>query len=163
MNNLNIILKELFEDNDKELIKKDIEISLRIKERLKLIQESAEYKEIRAENSINASWYKHSEEMKIAGSKSLIALLKNSDKRIQELIVKHNEDKFAKRNAKIVKLLEKEGIQEIQKIEIQFSKDGFNGVYRVQSPNGEKILRIRTIVAWGEIQRPHYRVLSDIS
>lgn len=82
---------------------------------------------------------------------------------IEEFVVKNCAAIVAKRNTSISTKLRKAGVAEVLGTEYISTADGFNGVFRVQTDTGEKVVVIETIRAGGyNIQCLHLRVLVKI-
>lgn len=157
-------IQNLLSEQDQKFINKDIDMAIGLKNKLRELQNSEEVLNARKElSATDFSYWYFAKEIEIAGSKAVLHLLKNnSESRIAELIEKLNKDKFKKRNARILKALEKNQVKQINDIKQNVSEDGFDGVYEVTTESGKKKLFINTIIAWGEIQRPHYRTLVKV-
>ena len=82
---------------------------------------------------------------------------------IEEFMEKNHQNTIEKRNASIAKKLEKAGVTEILSEEYVYTKDGFNGIFRVNTDAGVKRVSIDTIYAGGyNIQCLHLRVLVKV-
>lgn len=101
----------------------------------------------------------------IAGGKTWYELFygRNWDM-IEELITKNHIAKTEKRNYKIAKKLVDSGVTDVDSIEVSYSEHGFNGVYKINSDDGVRYVRIDTIYAGGyNVQCAHLRVLVKVS
>lgn len=82
---------------------------------------------------------------------------------IEELMVKNCESIVKKRNAAIVAKLEKAGVTEVVSETYNRTKDGFDGVFVINTDAGRKVVTINTIRAGGyNIQCLHLRVLVKV-
>ena len=87
----------------------------------------------------------------------------NNKNNIEEFMVKNHEALIAKRNAKIASKLVKAEVNEVFNSEFVYSKDGFNGNFKVNTDIGFKTVKIETVYAGGyNIQCLHLRVLVSI-
>lgn len=82
---------------------------------------------------------------------------------IEEFIEKNCAATVAKRNATIAAKLEKAGVTEVVSEQFTYTKDGFDGVFVVNTDAGMKRVKINTIRAGGyNIQCLHLRVLVSV-
>jgi hypothetical protein len=76
-----------------------------------------------------------------------------------EELADHN---ISARNSRVAKKLDDANIKEVNGGSIERTNDGFNGLFKVNTDSGEKKVKVQTILAWGDIQAPHYRTLIHI-
>ena len=101
--------------------------------------------------------------IKAVGGKSWYSLLLNSDQYIIDRLTKQEEAKVAKRNFKISEKLQKAGIKEIKEFQSTTSRDGFEGVWNVDTEQGPKKIILDVILAGGyNIQCLHARILVKV-
>ena len=100
----------------------------------------------------------------LAGGKSWYKVFDGRSKSmIEEFMEKNHQNTIDKRNASIAKKLEKAGVTEVLSEEYVYTKDGFNGIFRVNTDAGVKRVSIDTIYAGGyNIQCLHLRVLVKV-
>jgi imidazole glycerol phosphate synthase subunit HisF len=79
-----------------------------------------------------------------------------------EVLTKNHEKKTSERNAKIAKKLADSGVKEIIDGVEQYKQGGFEGTWFFQTDAGQKRIEIQVIVAGGDIQCLHNRVLVKI-
>ena len=100
----------------------------------------------------------------LAGGKSWYNTFDGRSKSmIEEFMEKNHQNTIDKRNVSIAKKLEKAGATEVLSEEYVYTKDGFNGIFRVNTNAGVKRVSIDTIYAGGyNIQCLHLRVLVKV-
>ena len=101
---------------------------------------------------------------RIAGGKTWYNIFDGRNaEMIEELILKNHNATITKRNSSIAAKLTKAGVTEIISEEFGYTKDGFNGVFVVNTDAGKKRVKIETIYAGGyNIQCLHLRVLVTV-
>ena len=153
IDNLNQVFKK-FDDEVLESSKKWAQ------ERVAAIREfkmSEEYRKLDC-------WHVYDRLYAIAGGKTWYnAFDGRSKSMIDEVMEKNHQKIIEKRNISIAKKLEKAGVTEILSEEYVYTKDGFNGIFRVNTDAGVKRVSIDTIYAGGyNIQCLHLRVLVKV-
>lgn len=154
-----VSLNKVFKKYDDQILENEIKIALENKEKISEFRKTEEYKKIATD-----AWALYPRLFAIAGGKTWYQILSNNNKeQVKEIITKNNENRILKRNAKIVKMLQKEEVTEILSEEYVHTRDGFNGIFKVNTNKGIKTVTVTTIVAGGyNIQAAHYRVLTKI-
>lgn len=105
----------------------------------------------------------HRELFAMFGGKTIYNIISQySSDDVRAKIVKAHLNTCAARNSRIAQKLEKAGVKNISEIESVYSYSGFNGTYTCESNTGPKIITIQTIVAGGQVQRLHNRVLVHV-
>lgn len=107
---------------------------------------------------------KYAKMFAIAGGKTWYNIFDGrNEEMINEIIVKNCAAIAKRRNASIAKKLEKAGVTEAVELKYESSHDGFHGVYRINTDQGEKRIVIESIYAGGyNIQCLHMRVLVKV-
>ena len=99
----------------------------------------------------------------ITGGKAWYEQMSYGKTSLLAFVEKNNKKNAEKRNAKIAAQLEKAGITEVISGDITWNKDGFDGVFKVNTDKGVKTVRVETIYAGGyNIQCFHVRTLVKI-
>ena len=99
-----------------------------------------------------------------AGGKTMFHIIQYGvGKGTVEFLTKNAKARSEKRNLKIAKKLQDASVTSITETNYVSTSDGFNGVYRVDTDAGEKVILINTIYAGGyNIQQAHLRVLVKV-
>lgn len=105
-----------------------------------------------------------SEAVAAAGGAQWYRLFTEHDRAgVHAVITKRYAATVASRNSRIAIKLGKAGITAVTSSEFQFSPDGFNGWFAIETDAGRKNVKIETIFAGGHnIQILHLRVLINI-
>lgn len=133
------------------------------KGRVKALQDfwdSEEYAELKATRS-NNRYYRNWE---IAGGKTWYNVFtSHNEEMLEEFMIKNCKASADKRNAKIAKKLQDAGITKIISNTITHTDHGFDGLYVIETEQGEKRIKIETVWAGGyNVQCLHLRVLVKI-
>jgi len=82
---------------------------------------------------------------------------------IKDIATKYAKTVIKKRNVKIAYKLSDAGITKIYTASVTDTDNGFDGLYKVATNDGDKTIKINTIIAGGyNIQAKHYRTLFKI-
>ena len=152
-----------FKAFDDKGLESDIAYFLKLKADFRAYEESEEGIQFRKQTIRTDPWGYYAELYRRCGGKTNYAFIKESDKRIVEIVTKDHNFKIARRNIKISKKLAESNITEVNESKVTMSDDGFNGYFKVVTDKGVKFVNIDTIYAGGyNIQRFHCRVLVKI-
>lgn len=152
-------LNEVFADMDAKVLESSQEWAKGRVAAIKEFKESDEYQSLRKN-----AWRLYDRLHAIAGGKTWYGVFNNNTpERIAEFIEKNCQATVSKRNATIAKKLEKAGVSEVISEEFIYTKDGFDGTFKVNTDVGTKTVHINTIYAGGyNVQCLHLRVLTKI-
>lgn len=127
------------------------------------IKEFEAIEENKVMRSANA-WEFYKRVYNIAGGKTWYGICgQNGPARRDEFVTKNCAATAASRNAKIAKQLAKAEVTEVEGSEFVWTADGFNGIFRVSTNAGSKVVKINTVYAGGyNIQCLHLRVLVSV-
>lgn len=100
----------------------------------------------------------------IAGGKTWFNVFDGRDNAgIEAYVIKNCANVAAKRITSIANKLEKAGVTSVISSEFQYSHDGFDGVFVVETDAGRKVVTVNTVAAGGyNIQCLHLRVLVKV-
>lgn len=109
-------------------------------------------------------WALYRELHEIAGGKTWYKVLhQTSMESVEKFVTKNCAAVATSRNAGIAKKLIKAEVTEVISNEVSRTADGFNGIFRVNTNAGIKVVRVQTIYAGGyNIQCLHLRVLVTV-
>ena len=155
-------LNAVFAPLDAEVVANSKEWAQRRVSALQQYKASSEYAEISKKGAWGGMYDKLFD---IAGGKTWYQVFSENNKAgIDKFVEKNCAATAEARNAKITAKLVKLGVTEVESSSYVYSKDGFDGVFFVQTNAGKKHIKIETIRAGGyNIQRLHLRVLVHVS
>ena len=153
-------LNEVFAPMDAEVLASSL---VWIEERaaaLNAFVNSAEYDELRRKDVTRA----YDRRFAIAGGKGWHNVIMGSNAPMRaEAITKNCAAVAAKRNATIAAKLVKADVTAVTETTYTRTTDGFDGVFRVETNKGNKVVKVNTIRAGGyNIQCLHLRVLTTV-
>lgn len=154
-------LETLFAPMDAEVLAASQEWAIGRVAALKAYKETEEYKELNKKGAWGGVYTKLFD---IAGGKTWYTVFtQNGKSGIENFVAKNCAAIVAKRNANIAAKLTKAGVEALVSEEYTSTRDGFNGVYVVNTNTGKKVVTIDTIRAGGyNVQCLHLRVLVKV-
>lgn len=161
---LKTIMTELsakFADMDAKIEEDSVRWGLERKQAVRDYMHKEEFNKIKTEQGTQAAYAMG---FAIAGGKTWYNVFYGrNDEMVAEFMRKNAKATATKRNASIAKKLEKAGVTELLETTYTDTKDGFNGVYVVNTDAGKKVVTIQSIYAGGyNIQCLHQRVLVKV-
>lgn len=110
------------------------------------------------------TWRLYDRLFAIAGGKGWYNIFQgNSFEIVAEKVEKNCRMVALKRNANISKKLAKAGVSRVTESTINYCKDGFDGIFLVETDQGPKRVTVSTIYAGGyNVQCLHLRVLTKV-
>ncbi len=152
-------LNKIFEPFDKDNLERSYEWAEATRVRLLEFKRSDEGKALRADQ-----WAYYKKLFDICGGKTWWKVMDNAPaQRVRDFVLKNHEATISKRNAKIASKLEKANIKEVLDANYFYTSDGFDGIFNVVTEQGNKIVKINSIIAGGyNIQCVHMRVLVSV-
>ena len=161
----NEIYKTLLKDISEVLSKYDVEVLVNI---LKYIPKRKEaikkYASEHKDEKRSDVWGYYKAMWNIAGGKGWYSLLTEyTMEDIINKVTKIEKEKCECRNAKFALKLEKENITSIKECTRAYTSDGWEGIWRVETDKGIRIITMSVIGAGGyNVQCFHYRTLLKI-
>ena len=130
------------------------------REALKAVRARWDNKEFTGKYATN---YYASAQLEAVGGKRWMENLGYSNSALIERLTKQEAAKAEARAAKVAAVLNKAGIKEVLDGGEEYTNDGYNGWWRIETEQGTKFVRLTVIGAGGyNIQCYHYRVLTKI-
>jgi len=161
MNAINKImtkLDEIFAPLDAEVLIATQKWAKERQQAMYAFQSSDEYASLRGD-----AFKRHKRVTEICGGKTWYDAMNGGDEYLENYVTKNCAATAKSRNARITAKLVKAGISEVISEEISHTNDGFNGVFFINTDNGQKRVMIETIRAGGyNIQCLHLRVLVKV-
>lgn len=153
------ILEPAFAQADEKVLEATQQWARGRKQALVDFKQSDEYQTLRRNQE---ALYRHM--FAICGGKTWYAVFNsNNAVGIEAFVVKNHQAMIQKRNTMIASKLTKAGVTSVVDGYIGYTRDGFDGVFCVESAEGQSRITINTIYAGGyNIQCLHMRVLVKI-
>ena len=150
-------LNNVFKKFDDEVLESSKRWAIERAAAVREFKSSEEYKNLNC-------WQVYDRLYAIAGGKTWYNIFDGRSKSMIEAAVEKNHNSIiSKRNASIAKKLEKASVTEVVSEEYVFTRDGFNGIFIVNTNSGSKRVTIDTIYAGGyNVQCLHLRVLVKV-
>jgi hypothetical protein len=159
INSIMAKLEEIFAEMDAKVLAGSQDWAKGRAEAVREFEANEENRKLRRSNV----WGFYKQVHGLAGGKTWYAVVKQSEQVRSKFVEKNCKATVDRRNASIAKKLLKAEVAEVLSNEFTWTKDGFNGIFRVNTDKGEKRVKIETIYAGGyNIQCLHLRVLVNI-
>lgn len=153
-------IQEVLAGYDAKVLQSLIDSIPRRREALKAVRARWENKEFTGKYATN---YYASAQLEAVGGKVWMENLGYGNAALIERLTKQEAAKAEARAAKVASVLNKAGIKEVLGGGEEYTNDGYNGWWRVETEQGTKFVRLTVIGAGGyNIQCYHYRVLTKI-
>ena len=154
-------LDEIFKPLDEKVLAASKQWAKERQQAIFDFQKTDEYEELRG---VKNTWKRYERLFAIAGGKGWYQVFTSySGDNLENYMTKNCEAITKKRNSNIATKLVKSGVTEVINEEFSHTNNGFNGLFVVNTDNGQKKVTISTIYAGGyNIQCLHLRVLTKI-
>jgi len=160
---MNTYSKQIIEILEQNLVDFDLRVEESSVNRAKQVAEDIKQAKLEFSSLKHNAFAYYDKMFSAAGGKGNYHLMCNGfSQYVEETIRKSEQSKVAKRNIKISKKLVDCGITEILSANVVLSDYGFNGYFDVTCSTGTKRVCIDTILAGGDVQCLHHRVLVKI-